>query len=479
LAVHAQQLYRVRMVRTRFSSTSRVSPLASALSLLAVTSLVGVGVVGCGKSKGADAGGVTPTTATASAPSGAEAPGSASAAAAASAAPAADAVKGPYNVLVLSIDSMRADMPWNGYDRAIAPNLTKLFKKSVSYKHAYSISSFTSKSLGGFLGGRLPSELERTQPFFTSYLPSNKMFPEMLTEQGVHTLSGHGHMYLDKKAGNSGMDQGFADWRVVPGIDFDYNKDPHITSQKMTPMAIEMLSDPRATKGPFFGWFHYMDPHDVYKGHEEAPHFGKKARDLYDEEVFYTDLWIGKLLDFVEQQPWGKNTVIVVTADHGESFGEKKMWRHAFELWEVLVHVPLFLYVPGATPREIDARRSHLDLVPTMFELMGKTPGPELRGKSFKDELFGGKAEERDILLDLPEDTYNDRHRALIHEGFKIIAFGNDTRFEVYDLNTDPGEEKELTKTNPDKVKEMIELYKKANTTVKEAPIKGGVQRKH
>lgn len=446
------------------------------LALVALLSVCAASAVACGKSNPPEG---TPPAASSAAPAATVAPpagGSASAGTAAAA--PGGTVKGPYNVLMLSIDSLRADMPWAGYPREIAPNLTKLAKKSVVYKNAYSISSFTSKSLGGFLGGRLPSELERTQPFFTSYNASNKMFPEMLTEQGVHTLSGHGHMYLDKKAGASGMDQGFADWRVVPGIDFDYNKDPHVTSQKMTPMAIEMLSDPRVAKGPFFGWFHYTDPHDVYKGHEESPHWGKKARDIYDEEVFYTDLWIGKLLDFVDQQPWGKNTAIIITADHGESFGEKKMWRHAFELWEVLVHVPLFIYVPGGAPLEIAERRSHLDLVPTIFDLLGKTPGPELRGKSFRSELSGSKPDERDILLDLPEDTYNDRHRALIHGGFKIISFGNDTRYEVYDLNTDPGEEKELSKTNPDKVKEMIELFKKANETVKDAPIKGGVQRK-
>ena len=442
--------------------------LATATLLLAATA--------CGKSPEAGKPAAPLSTSSAAVP--ASSASSAPSVPAASASAGGTVVNQTYNVLMLSIDSLRADMPWAGYPREIAPNLTKLYKKSIGYKNAYSISSFTSKSLGGFLGGRLPSELERTSPFFTSYAQSNKMFPEMLTEQGVHTLSGHGHMYLDKKAGSSGMDQGFADWRVVPGIDFDYNKDPHVTSQKMTPMAIEMLSDARVTKGPFFGWFHYTDPHDVYKGHEESPHWGKKGRDLYDEEVFYTDLWIGKLLDFVEQQPWAKNTVIVVTADHGESFGEKKMYRHAFELWEVLVHVPLFLYVPGAAPREIDARRSHLDRVPTMFDLLGKTPGPELRGKSFRAELHGATAEPRDVLLDLPEDTYNDRHRALIHDGFKIISFGNDRRFEVYDLNTDPGEEKEISKTNPDKAKEMQELYKKMNETVKEAPIKGGVQRK-
>ncbi|RYE74899.1 MAG: choline-sulfatase, partial [Myxococcales bacterium] len=373
----------------------------------------------------------------------------ASAAPAASAPAAAPAGKGPFNVLMISIDSMRADMPWAGYGRDIAPNLTALFKKSTSYTHAYSISSFTSKSLGGFLGGRYPSELKRTGPFFTKYLDENRMFPEMLQEQKVRTISGHAHAYMGK--GEGGFEQGFDAWKLVPGISFDYNTDPFVTSQKLTPLAIEMLGDAKNTSGRFFAWFHYMDPHEKYQAHEESPKFGKKARDYYDEEIFYTDLWVGKLLAWVDQQPWAKDTAIVVTADHGEAFGEHKLYRHAFELYEVLVHVPLFVYVPGQPPRAIDQNRSHIDLVPTLFDLLGAKPGAELRGKSFAPELFGAEADARDVIVDLPEDSHNERRRALIHDGWKIIALANDFRYELYDLKADPDEKTDLFKKDPDK----------------------------
>src|SRR5689334_3082674 len=95
-------------------------------------------------------------------------------AAVAGSSPSADAgAAGPsdaaLNVLVLSIDSLRADMPWNGYPRAIAPRLTELEKRAVSYTRAYAISSYTSMSLGGFLGGKLPSEMKRNGFFFGKY----------------------------------------------------------------------------------------------------------------------------------------------------------------------------------------------------------------------------------------------------------------------------------------------------------------------
>ena len=67
------------------------------------------------------------------------------------------ALKGPppnLNILLITVDSLRADMPWAGYDRPIAPNLTEFEKRAVSYTRAYALSSYTSMSVGGLLGGR-------------------------------------------------------------------------------------------------------------------------------------------------------------------------------------------------------------------------------------------------------------------------------------------------------------------------------------
>ncbi len=452
-----------------------MNPRSGAIaSLAALTSLAACGrlLPSSGETKPAEA--VVTAAPNASAPAGA-ASVAAAPAASAGAPGGAPAARRPLNVLVVSIDSMRADMPWAGYSRGIAPRLTEFAKKATVYTNAYSISSFTSKSLGGFLGGRYPSELERTAPFFTRYLPQNKMFPEALQEQGVHTLSAHAHAYLAKNTG--GFDQGFDDYRLVPGITFDYNKDPFVTSQKMTPLAVEMLSDAKLTSGRFFAWFHYMDPHDTYHSHDDGPHWGKKPRDLYDEEVYYTDQWVGKLFDFVEKQPWGAETAIVVTADHGEAFGEHGLYRHAFELYEPLIRVPLMVYVPGRPARVVEATRSHIDLIPTMFDLLGAKPNPELRGKSFVGELYGGEAEPRDVMSDLPEDSYNERRRALIHGGWKLIAFANDVRYELYNLAEDPAEKTNLFKKDAEKAREMVERYKEANKTIVEAPVKGGVKK--
>jgi arylsulfatase A-like enzyme len=364
-------------------------------------------------------------------------------------------------------------MPWAGYPRPIAPRLTALHDRAVDYPHAYSISSFTSKSLGGLMSGRYPSELARTGVFFTQYLKSNAMVCESLAEAGVPCVAGMAHGYLAK--GYAGLDQGFRDWRLVPGITFDFNTDPYVTSDKLAPLAISMLSDPSLTQAPFFAWFHFMDPHDKYQSHE-GPHWGSRARDLYDEEVLYTDHWVGTLLDFVESQPWGKKTVIVVSADHGEAFGEHHEFRHGHELYEELVHVPLFVVVPGHPARTIDAARSQIDLVPTLVELLGQRPGPELRGTSFARELLGGEAApSRDVVCDLPRDDWNDRRRSLLHDNWKLIAFGDDARFELYDMTADPHEQTDLFWKRRDVAADMRQRYREMSRTIDEVAPAGGI----
>jgi arylsulfatase A-like enzyme len=378
-------------------------------------------------------------------------------------------------VLLVSVDSLRADMPWAGYPRPIAPRLQALHAQSTSYGRAYAASSFTSKSVATMLTGRYPSELARTGVFFTRYLQPDDFVCASLDKQGFPCAAAHAHAYFGK--GQSGFESGFRAWQLVPNIPFDYQTDPYVTSDKLTPLAIQTLTEVARSERPFFAWFHFMDPHDEYKPHAESPHYGTAPRDRYDEEVLYTDLWIGKLLDFVESQPWAQRTVIAVTADHGEAFGEHGNTRHAHELWEELIHVPLFFFVPGAPARRIEAPRGAVDLAPTVLGLLGASGADALDGESLVPELRGGDAEPRDVVADLPEDEYNERRRALIHGPTKLIAFGKDVRFALYDLSTDPKELDDLAKKRPELLAEMRARYVEASKRIREVPPRGGIPR--
>ncbi|HMR11639.1 MAG TPA: sulfatase, partial [Polyangiaceae bacterium] len=331
-------------------------------------------------------------------------------------------------------------------------------------------SSYTAKSVAALLSGQYPSSLKRSGFFFTKYPESNLFIAELMQKAGIYTASAHGHMYM--KRGN-GMDQGFDQWHVVDGISFDNTTDKHVTSDKITPLAIDLLKKKPNDKR-FFMYLHYMDPHDQYVTHAESPNFGKTARDRYDSEMFYTDLWIGKLLAWCKEQPWWNDTVVMVSADHGEAFGEHKMYRHAFELWNVLTHVPMMIKVPGVAPRRIETPRGNIDLAKTSLELAGVAPEGPLVSESLVAEIRGAEAKPRPVLLDLPADSNNPERRALISGDHKLLVYGNDWKFSLYDLKNDPGELKDLAKSEPDKLAEMKQRYQEVwGSVVKVKPYGG------
>ncbi|MFO0677724.1 MAG: sulfatase [Polyangiaceae bacterium] len=367
------------------------------------------------------------------------------------------------NVLFVSIDSLRADMPWAGYPKPIAPALTELESRAVSFTRAYAVSSYTSMSLGGLLAGKYPSEVKRDGYFFGEYLKSNLLLGEVLSAGGVHTAGAHGHGYFN----GAGFQQGFDKWDVVKQLKWNNTTDENVTSPELEAIVEKQLSDPKFTSGRFFAWVHFMDPHDKYLPHDGIP-FGKGLREHYDGEVTFTDRWVKKLLDFVAAAPWGARTVVVVSADHGEAFGEHKMFVHGFELWENLVHVPLFFVIPGVPPRRIDTPRSAVDLAPTFLELLGVAPNPEFRGTSLVPELLGGPSEPRDVVLDLPTTSDSDKRRALVRGTEKVIASGEKPTYQYFDLAADPDEASPVTRGEA--FDRMVTRLKEIGKTIPEVP---------
>jgi arylsulfatase A-like enzyme len=178
----------------------------------------------------------------------------------------------PLHVLLIVADSLRADMPWTGYDRPIAPWLTSFAKQSVTYTRAYSISSSTARSVGPLLVGRYPSEMERNDLFFTRYYPSNEFVSERLSAAGHHTAALLTHTYFTR--GATGMDQGFADYVVIPGKREPTTDEAKKPARRTTERAKKMMQDAaeRLTGDQrFFVYAHYIDPHAPYRSHAGRP----------------------------------------------------------------------------------------------------------------------------------------------------------------------------------------------------------------
>lgn len=361
------------------------------------------------------------------------------------------------NVILFSIDALRNDMPWNGYEREIAPVMTKLAKENVVYTRYRSVSSYTAQTVACFMTGQYASTLYRNGVFFTGWHKDNVWITEVMQEKGIRTMGTQAHMYFGR---GKNIDQGFDIWEIVPGITFNSSTDEHVTSPKTLAKLKEHLGDEKNTKGQFFYWTHWMDPHDQYIKHEESPDFGKKNRDRYDNEVHYTDMHIGKFIEWAKTKPWWKNTALIITSDHGEVFGEHDMYKHAFELWEPLVKVPLIVVAPGATSRRIDARRTHIDLAPTIVELMGLEKLEQFQGKSLVPELYGAEPEDREpVVMELSADSHNPPRRAIVKGDYKLLVNGEGWKKQLFNIKKDPEESKDLSKSEKDKFEEMDKLF--------------------
>lgn len=363
-----------------------------------------------------------------------------------------------YNVVLITIDTLRWDLGFMGYPRPITPNLDKLAERSTVFERAYATASYTPKSIGPLLIGRYASETFRDREHYTTFYPANVFVAERVQAAGHRTIAAMCHHYFKWK---TLLDQGFDVWDTSATPAAMVDNDPSVTSEALTDVAIGLLGDPDNVAPPtgrFFAWFHFMDPHLPYVPHDGAPDLVAVAPDaapperaLYDGEVWFTDRHVGRLLDHIAAQPWGAETAIIVTSDHGEAFGERGFRRHGRELWETLVRVPLVVYVPDAGPRRVTVKRSHVDLAPTILELLGvPAPAPgELRGKSLVADVSGDPAdapEDRDVYMDMPSGPFNEARRAIITAGTpgtKLIDYG-EGRYELYDLAADPLEMESL-----------------------------------
>jgi arylsulfatase A-like enzyme len=263
--------------------------------------------------------------------------------------------------------------------------------------------------------------------------------------------------------------------------------DSTTTGKPLTDAALKLLGANASHR--FALWVHYFDPHSQYVAHEGAPDFvdpakppGWKLTAAYDGEIWFTDQQIGRLLDYAREQSWWKDTVVVMTSDHGEALGEHGInFQHGWEIYEPLMRIPLLVYAPGLEPHHVPVKRSVIDVVPTVLDLM-RIPRPapgELSGQSLMADLVakpGASFEERDVYLDMPDGPYTHLRRGIVHgttPGMKLIHLGG-RLYQLYDLGSDPAEHDDLS-SDPTKLAPMIEALQAKRATLKEITVKADV----
>jgi arylsulfatase A-like enzyme len=299
---------------------------------------------------------------------------------------------------------------------------------------------------------------------------------EILTGKGFDTGAILGAFPLDSRFG---LDQGFATydddfassavtakrrrgrmddpgfWIGHDFVDFERGAD------EVTERALAWLAE-RAKGAESKRWFLFVHYFDVHWPYEPPEAFAAAHDSAYDAEIAYADYELGRLLDRVEAMPG--RTLVVFTADHGEGLGEHGEALHNRYLYDSTLRVPLVMTLEGAIPpgRVIDDPVGHVDLFPTLLELLGVRTSVAVTSRSLTS-LFAGR--ERDpgavyaeTLVPALERPLGIEVRAWIEGKWKLIrtdTIGAETRLELYDLVADPGEAADLSRTHPDVTRDL------------------------
>jgi arylsulfatase A-like enzyme len=368
------------------------------------------------------------------------------------------------NLLIITIDTLRADR----VNEKTAPNLYKLMQSSVSFSHAYAQAPNTPRSFPSFLTSRYPSEV-RWLKLMMNFPPilendDDTTFFQALSKAGLYDVGVFSHFYLAKEMG---ITRGFDEWHNDGALTLhDSNTDS--AAPRIAPRVTAKLRALQNSKLRFALWTHLFEPHSRYMEHEEFPAHSSGLKGLeekYDGEVSFADKHIGDILQALAATGLDKTTAVVVFSDHGEAFGEhrfggERMYFHGQTLYDELLRVPLIFHVPGLSPRVVDEPVMLLDLGPTLCDLVKAPRPPSMHGRSLLGALLGEKLPPHPVYAELlPAPAWNHNWRSIIDTGgdgnWKLIEKLSENTIELYDVKTDPTEQKNLAESNKDVVERL------------------------
>jgi arylsulfatase A-like enzyme/HEAT repeat protein len=338
------------------------------------------------------------------------------------------------DVILVTVDALRADhLGLQGYHRATSPSLDRLARRAAVFEQAYAPAPHTSFSLTSLLTGRHAWSLSQA-----GKLDGLPTLADAFREAGYLTIGVFppAVFYVQEElfVGQQKRRFGFQD------VHFASIEDPRDAVVR-TDHAIARLE---ASHGhSVFMWIHYFGPHEPYV-HDPAngePAFGGRDVDRYDEEILNVDRQLGRLFEYLDRKRPG--AVVVVSADHGEEFGEHGGSYHGTSLYDEQLRVPLIVALPGGHARRVAEPVSTVDIAPTLLGLTGVRWSAPLDGADLTAAMDGHRQPSRVAFAEL--------------EGLKMVRRGRHKLLcdvsrdfcRLYDLVTDPGEHRDIAPRAP------------------------------
>jgi choline-sulfatase len=368
----------------------------------------------------------------------------------------APAAKEHPNVLLVTIDTLRADhLGCYGAANAMTPTLDALAKRGVRFETALSHAPLTGPSHASILTGRTPPGHGFRNNGGYVLAPTLRTAAEDFKQAGYRTGAFVSAFPLDRRFG---FDRGFDIYEDHLPRGNDRRRTPYVERKAgaTTDATLRWLGAPKTdtANDPWFIWLHYYDPHAPY---EPPPDFADRFRDApYDGEIANVDRELARVLGAIEQRGELRKTIVLVTADHGESLGEHGEGAHGLFVYDATIHVPWIMAGPGITEGRVSPTLARLiDVLPTLNDYAGLPRPKDIEGRSLRPAADGRR------MSDVPsyaESLYSELELgwAPLYSwrvaGFKLIEA---PRPELYDLKNDPKELTNLAETNASRMAQL------------------------
>jgi arylsulfatase A-like enzyme/Tfp pilus assembly protein PilF len=355
--------------------------------------------------------------------------------------------KPAFNVVLITIDTLRADhVGCYGYKQIKTPNIDGLAADGARFDRAFAVVPVTLPSHSSMLTGTYPM-LSGMHDFSGNKLsPNQPTLASVLKQSGYQTAAVVAAAVLDSRFGlNQGFDYYYDhfDFSRLDEANLDEMERP---GNIVADVTLDWLA--KNSEKKFFVWMHLYDPHFPY--HPPEPYATEYANQPYDGEIAFADEQVGRLLRFLKDKGLYKNTVIVLCGDHGESLGEHGEKTHGFFIYNATMHVPLIVHAPGnGVARVVADPVSLVDLMPTMLSAVGVEVPSQVQGRNLLPDL---RAENSEQMRTDPGDhgrvLYGETFLPRIHFNWSELRGSENTKYhfidaprpELYDLAKDPSE---------------------------------------
>lgn len=335
------------------------------------------------------------------------------------------------NLLLITIDTLRTDrLSCYSPKYVRTPAIDALAAKGALFERAFAHTPTTLPSHANILLGMTPLYHGVSENSKSRVADAFLTLAEHLKGNGYATGAFVGAFPLDSRFG---LDQGFDvyDDSFPTQSDLGYFFAERKAENVITPARDWLFRQ----KGKWFCWIHLWDPHAPYRPPE--PFQGRFQKDPYSGEVAYVDAELGKLFSELQKRGGWERTLVVLTADHGESLGEHGELTHSYFAYNSTLHVPLIIAGPGIRPSRLAEPVCHVDIFPTVCELL-EIRGPSfLQGISLLPQMNGQKGKARSIYFE-SLDAYLNKGCAPLRGFFEAgKKFFDSPIPEFYDLSGD------------------------------------------